>query len=43
MRAIVELAEQGRLRVHVDAAFPLAEASGAHALGETGRTAGKSS
>ena len=41
MRAIAELAEQGRLRAHVDATFPLAEAAKAHALGETGHTTGK--
>ncbi|SFI97304.1 NADPH:quinone reductase [Amycolatopsis sacchari] len=41
MRAIAELAEQGRLRPHLDATFPLAEAAKAHAHGETGRTTGK--
>jgi len=41
MRAIAELAEQGRLRAHIDAAYPLAEAAKAHAHGETGRTTGK--
>jgi NADPH:quinone reductase-like Zn-dependent oxidoreductase len=41
MRAIAELAGQGRLRVHVDATFPLADAAAAHAHGETGRTTGK--
>ncbi|GLI02216.1 NADP-dependent oxidoreductase [Phytohabitans aurantiacus] len=41
MRAIAELAEQGRLRAHIDATFPLAEAAKAHARGETGRTTGK--
>ncbi|WP_199837199.1 NADP-dependent oxidoreductase [Streptomyces caniscabiei] len=41
MRAIAALVEQGKLRAHVDATFPLAEAAKAHALGETGRTTGK--
>jgi NADPH:quinone reductase-like Zn-dependent oxidoreductase len=41
MRAIAGLVEQGALRVHVEATFPLAEAAEAHAHGETGRTTGK--
>lgn len=41
MQAIADLAETGALRVHIEATFPLAEAAGAHALGETGRTTGK--
>lgn len=41
MRAIADLVEAGSLRAHIDAAFPLAEAAKAHALGETGRTTGK--
>jgi NADPH:quinone reductase-like Zn-dependent oxidoreductase len=41
MRAIAHLAEQGRLRAHVDATFPLADAAKAHAHGETDRTTGK--
>ncbi|MDX2603791.1 NADP-dependent oxidoreductase [Streptomyces caniscabiei] len=41
MRAIAALVEQGKLRAHVDATFPLAEAAKAHALGETDRTTGK--
>jgi NADPH:quinone reductase-like Zn-dependent oxidoreductase len=41
MRAIAELAEEGRLRAHIDATFPLAEAAKAHTHGETGRTTGK--
>jgi len=41
MRAVARLVEQGALRVHVDATFPLAEAAAAHAHGETGRTTGK--
>ncbi|KAB7849258.1 NADP-dependent oxidoreductase [Streptomyces mobaraensis] len=39
--AITELAANGRLRAHVDAVFPLADAARAHELGETGRTTGK--
>ncbi|MGW0885421.1 NADP-dependent oxidoreductase [Streptomyces sp. NPDC002671] len=39
--AITELVETGRLKVHVDAVFPLADAAKAHELGETGRTTGK--
>ncbi|MFI5844657.1 zinc-binding dehydrogenase [Catenuloplanes sp. NPDC051500] len=41
MRAIAALAEQGTLRAHVEATFPLAEAAAAHTLGERGRTTGK--
>ena len=41
MRAVAELAEQGQLRSHVEATFPLAEVAKAHAHGETGRTTGK--
>lgn len=41
MLAIAELAGEGRLRAHIDASFPLAEAAKAHAHGETGRTTGK--
>ena len=41
MRAIAELVAAGRLRATVAEVFPLAEASKAHALGDTGRTAGK--
>ncbi len=41
MRAIAALADQGSLRAHVSATFPLAEGARAHALGETGRTTGK--
>ena len=43
MKAIAELAATGRLRAHVEATFPLAEAAKAHALGETNRTTGRSS
>ncbi|MFI1100436.1 NADP-dependent oxidoreductase [Streptomyces melanogenes] len=35
------LVEDGRLRVVVDAVFPLERAAEAHRMGETGRTAGK--
>ncbi|MBN6040433.1 NADP-dependent oxidoreductase [Amycolatopsis sp. 195334CR] len=41
MRAIAALAEEGRLRAHLDATYPLAEAAKAHAHGETDRTTGK--
>jgi NADPH:quinone reductase-like Zn-dependent oxidoreductase len=41
MRAVAELAGQGRLRAHIDATFPLAEAAKAHAHGESDRTTGK--
>ncbi len=41
MRAIAGLVGEGRLRAHVEATFPLAEAAKAHALGETDRTTGK--
>jgi NADPH:quinone reductase-like Zn-dependent oxidoreductase len=37
----VELAEQGRLRAPVAAAFPLAEAAAAHELSETRHARGK--
>ncbi|MFI6521924.1 NADP-dependent oxidoreductase [Spirillospora sp. NPDC050679] len=41
MKAIAGLVEAGRLRAEIAGTFPLADAAGAHALGETGRTAGK--
>jgi NADPH:quinone reductase-like Zn-dependent oxidoreductase len=41
LREIAALSEQGRLRVIVDAVFPLHEAAAAHRLGEKGRTTGK--
>ncbi|MGP3970369.1 NADP-dependent oxidoreductase [Streptomyces sp. 6N223] len=41
MNAVAGLVETGELRAHIEAAFPLAEAAKAHALGETGRTTGK--
>ncbi|MFG2843569.1 NADP-dependent oxidoreductase [Kitasatospora sp. NPDC048296] len=39
--AVTELVETGRLKVHVDAVFPLADAAKAHELGESGRVTGK--
>ncbi|MFE2561698.1 NADP-dependent oxidoreductase [Streptomyces sp. NPDC059352] len=41
MNAVADLVASGSLRAHVEAVFPLADAAKAHALGETGRTAGK--
>jgi NADPH:quinone reductase-like Zn-dependent oxidoreductase len=41
MAAIAGLAEAGQLRPAIAGAFPLAEAAKAHALGESGHTAGK--
>ncbi|MGW4890851.1 NADP-dependent oxidoreductase [Kitasatospora sp. NPDC004240] len=41
LREITALVESGRLRVVVDAVFPLAAAADAHRLGERGRTTGK--
>jgi NADPH:quinone reductase-like Zn-dependent oxidoreductase len=41
LEAIAELADSGRLRVHVARTFPLAQAARAHELGETGQTQGK--
>jgi NADPH:quinone reductase-like Zn-dependent oxidoreductase len=41
LREITSLVEDGRMRVIIDAVFPLEEAAQAHALGETGRTTGK--
>jgi NADPH:quinone reductase-like Zn-dependent oxidoreductase len=38
---LVALVTAGRLRVHVDATFPLEEAGRAHELGEAGHTTGK--
>ncbi|MFD4592820.1 NADP-dependent oxidoreductase [Streptomyces rubiginosohelvolus] len=41
MATIAELAASGHLRAHISATYPLAEASQAHAQGETGRVTGK--
>jgi NADPH:quinone reductase-like Zn-dependent oxidoreductase len=41
LEALALLADQGRLRVHVEKTFALQDAAAAHALGETGRTTGK--
>ncbi|MEU8790418.1 NADP-dependent oxidoreductase [Streptomyces sp. NPDC048643] len=41
MRAVAGLVEEGALRATVAETFPLGDAAKAHALGETGRTAGK--
>ncbi|HKA69656.1 MAG TPA: NADP-dependent oxidoreductase [Actinomycetes bacterium] len=41
LTALTDLAERGRLRVRVDTVLPLAEASRAHELSETGRVTGK--
>jgi NADPH:quinone reductase-like Zn-dependent oxidoreductase len=41
MESIAELVEAGKLRATIAATFPLADAAEAHALGATGRTAGK--
>ncbi|OZM71040.1 NADPH:quinone reductase [Amycolatopsis antarctica] len=41
LRELAGLAAAGGLRVHVSRTFPLAEASRAHELGESGRTIGK--
>ncbi|MEU1055758.1 NADP-dependent oxidoreductase [Streptomyces sp. NPDC005876] len=41
MREIAALVEAGRLRAAVERTFPLADAAGAHAQGERGRTTGK--
>lgn len=41
LRQIAALVDGGRLRVAVDAVFPLEKAAEAHALGEAGRTTGK--
>ncbi|MFJ9242085.1 NADP-dependent oxidoreductase [Streptomyces sp. NPDC101776] len=41
MEAVAELVEAGRLRATIAGTFPLADAAEAHALGATGRTAGK--
>jgi NADPH:quinone reductase-like Zn-dependent oxidoreductase len=41
LTAIVELVEQGKLRVEIDSVFPLAEAAAAHRRGETNQASGK--
>ncbi|RJL34161.1 NADP-dependent oxidoreductase [Bailinhaonella thermotolerans] len=41
LERIGALAGEGRLRVHVEREFPLAEAAAAHELGEKGRVTGK--
>ncbi|MGA4837891.1 NADP-dependent oxidoreductase [Streptomyces sp. G45] len=41
LREVATLVESGRLRVLVDAVFPLEQAARAHELGEKGRTTGK--
>ncbi|MET7572781.1 NADP-dependent oxidoreductase [Streptomyces sp. NPDC005492] len=41
MEAVADLVEAGKLRATIAGTFPLAEAAEAHALGGTGRTAGK--
>lgn len=41
LEALAALADRGAVKVHIDRAFPLAEAAAAHAYGETGRIRGK--
>lgn len=41
LRAIADLVDKGQLRAEIAGTFPLADAAEAHALGDTGRTAGK--
>jgi NADPH:quinone reductase-like Zn-dependent oxidoreductase len=41
LEAIAELADRGRLRVHVAQTFPLAQPARAHEVGETGQIQGK--
>lgn len=41
LRGLADLLASGRLKVHVEQTFPLAEAGKAHELGETGRVTGK--
>lgn len=41
LEALASLAEQGKLRVHVEHAFPLEQAGEAHRLSETGHVTGK--
>ena len=41
LEALAALVDEGKLRPHVSATFPLEEAARAHEAGETGRTQGK--
>jgi NADPH:quinone reductase-like Zn-dependent oxidoreductase len=41
LEALAALVEEGKLRPHVERAFPLEQAAEAHRLGEQGRTTGK--
>jgi NADPH:quinone reductase-like Zn-dependent oxidoreductase len=41
LSGLLDLVRAGRLRVHVDRVFPLAEAAAAHEAGQSGRTTGK--
>lgn len=41
LTAIVDLVEQGKLKVEIDSVFPLADAAEAHRHGETNRASGK--
>jgi NADPH:quinone reductase-like Zn-dependent oxidoreductase len=41
LEALTELVDAGKLRVHLDHVFPLAEVAKAHELGESNRTTGK--
>lgn len=41
LEALAALVDEGRLRVEIDTAFPLAEAAAAHRLGEANHTRGK--
>jgi NADPH:quinone reductase-like Zn-dependent oxidoreductase len=41
LSALADLLAEGRLKVHVEQTFPLADAAKAHELGETGRVTGK--
>ena len=41
MEAVADLVTQGKLRPVIAGTFPLADAARAHALGDTGHTAGK--
>jgi NADPH:quinone reductase-like Zn-dependent oxidoreductase len=41
LEALATLAATARLKVHIDAMFPLSDAARAHQAGERGRTRGK--